>query len=232
MMKNTFRYITAVSLILLSFGCTVSDSDPVNTAPSVPTLVSPSNGQFCISNTLDFQWNAATDSEGDAVSYQLEIAADNQFTQIAATRNNISGLLKKVALEKGKTYYWRVKAIDSNNLSSEYSTISSFYTEGSALTNNIPFLPQLVTPVLDGSISGNTVMLQWTATDADASDVLTFDVYLDTNSTPVTKVGNNINTKSLQVNTLESAKTYYWQVVVKDNKGGETNGPVWKFNVN
>ena len=45
------------------------------------------------------------------------------------------------------------------------------------------------------------------------------------------KVGDNISTLSTNV-TVEPTKQYFWRVVVKDNKGGETIGQVWKFKTN
>lgn len=228
-MVNKYLYISALIVILLSLGC--SNSEPSNSAPTIPLLVFPSNGQLCISNTLNFQWKAATDADKDPITYQLQIATDNQFTQIV-NDSELPSLVKSLTLDKGKAYYWRVKAMDSNTLSSNYSGVFSFYTEGTALSNHLPFLPQLVAPIMDALVTGTAAELQWTALDVDNQDVLSYDIYLGTNSTPTTKVGNNIGATSLQVSTLQTATIYYWKVVVKDNHGGETIGPVWSFKTN
>ena len=37
---------------------------------------------------------------------------------------------------------------------------------------------------------------------------------------------------TLQVTADTPQTTYYWQVTVKDDKGAETNGPIWNFKVN
>lgn len=50
-----------------------------------------------------------------------------------------------------------------------------------------------------------------------------YDVYLGTVNPPTTKIGNNLTSPSLNVD-LEASKNYFWEVVVKDNKGGETKG--------
>ena len=76
---------------------------------------------------------------------------------------------QKEILEKGKAYYWRVKATDSKNAGSKYSATYSFYTEGVALSNYVPFSPQLVRPVLNSTITSTTATLEWTASDADAT---------------------------------------------------------------
>lgn len=218
--------------MLLILGCG-SDSPPKvkNTAPTVPSLVNPSNNKLCISNAVSFEWNVSTDAEKNPIVYRLEVATDTQFTQMVSN-TEMSNPYKTLTLEKGKAYYWRVKATDSNNLASNYSSTFSFYTEGTAVTNHLPFLPQLVAPLMDATVSGATATLQWTASDVDAQDQLTYDVYLGTTNAPSNKIGNNINTATEQATTLQAATTYYWKVVVKDNKGGETIGPVWSFKTN
>lgn len=202
-----------------------------NTAPTVPVLVSPINNASCIDNTVSFAWNASTDAQRDPITYQLQIATDIQFTQIVKTSQ--SSLPAQTAiLSKGIAYYWRVKAIDSKNASSNYSTTYSFNTEGSALVNHLPFLPQLVLPEYNATVSGSTTVLSWTASDVDTSDALTYDVYLGTVNPPITKVGTAITATTLNTSSLQYATVYYWKVVVKDNKGGETIGQVWSFKTN
>ncbi|MFA5297152.1 MAG: SusE domain-containing protein, partial [Lutibacter sp.] len=121
---------------------------PVNTAPSNPTLTAPANISLCINNAVNFQWSASTDPEGDVITYQIQVAKDNLFAQIAHTvTSTITN--KSISLEKGVAYYWRVKAMDSKQLSSNYSATFQFYTEGVGITNHLPFSPVLVSPALN-----------------------------------------------------------------------------------
>lgn len=222
-----------ISLLLLSCGGSGdSGSNTVkNTAPTPPVLTAPTTNKLCIDNTVTFQWNPSTDLENNAVTYQIQIATDNQFTQIIkATTTSLPTLT--TTLSKGVAYYWRVKAIDSNNDSSSYSATYSFYTEATALSNHLPFLPQLVLPEFNTTINGTTTTLSWTASDVDSNDILTYDVYLEAANPPTIKVGTAITTSTLTTSSLQAATIYYWKVVVKDNKGGETIGQVWKFKTN
>lgn len=59
--------------------------------------------------------------------------------------------------------------------------------------------------------------------------MLTCDVFFGTVNPPVTKIGNNQTAKTLNVENLVSATNYYWKVLVKDGKGGETFGQVWNY---
>jgi hypothetical protein len=231
-MKN-YLYITIISLVLISCGGSEDSPTPpppTNTAPTIPTQVVPTNNKLCISNLVTFQWNLATDAEKDPIVYQMQVAKDQQFSQIVETYEG-TNTIKELTLQKGTAYYWRVKATDDENLSSEYSTIYNFYTSGDAVINYIPFAPELVRPAYNGILNTTTATLEWKASDVDTTDKLVFDVYFGTVNPPTSKVSENIETKTLDVPVLP-AKEYYWKVVVKDNKGGESIGQVWKFKTN
>ncbi len=225
-MRN-FLYITALSISLWSCGGGGDEPTPVNTAPTVPALVYPSNNLLCIDNVVNFQWNASTDSPGDAITYQIQVAKDNLFAQIAHTLTSTTNS-KSISLEKGIAYYWRVKATDNKNASSNYSATFNFYTEGEGITNHLPFSPVLVSPSLNSIQTGTSVTLQWTASDVDTNDTLTYDVYFGTANPPTIVTSENQSASTLN-KTVSPSTTYYWKVAVKDNQGGQTIGQVWSF---
>ena len=233
-MKNKVIFNIMVSLVLISCGGGGNDPapapEPKNTAPTVPLLITPLANKLCISNIVSFEWGISIDAEKNPIVYQLQIATDNQFAQIVSTPE-ISNLTQTVTLEKGKAYYWRVKSIDSKNASSAYSSTNSFYTEGVAVSNHIPFIPQMLSPTNNSTISGTSTTLKWSGSDVDVNDIISFDVYLGTEATPTTKIINNKTVTSYDA-TLQATKIYYWKVVVRDNKGGETNGQIWSFRTN
>ncbi|MDP6922530.1 MAG: hypothetical protein QGH06_06125 [Lutibacter sp.] len=223
-----FVYTITLSFILWSCGGSGGDEPaptPVNEAPSTPELVGPANNELCIDSAVTFSWNASADPEGDAITYQLEIAQDNQFASIDHTLY-VSGTSKAVSLERGVAYYWRVKATDINNAASAYSATYQFYTEGAGSQNHIPFVPTLVSPGLNAIVQEASTTLTWTASDVD-NDPLTFDVYFGTTNPP-DQVATDQTELSYDVS-LEASSTYYWKVVVKDDKGGEAIGQVWGF---
>jgi hypothetical protein len=225
-------YTLALSTLIWSCGGGGGDTPPtpppaVNNAPTVPTLVYPTNNLLCIDNVLDFDWNASTDSDGDAITYQVQVAKDSQFTQLVQTVTEVS-TLRTLSLEKGIAYYWRVKAVDNKNLSSAYSSTNQFYTEGEGIINHLPFSPELVSPVLSEIVQTATVTLQWTADDVDTSDTLTYAVYFETGDTPTQQVATSQTATTFSVD-LVSGQTYSWKIVVKDGKGGQTIGQTWNF---
>ncbi len=234
-MKNIRLFI--LSLIVFS-SCSSGDggsddSSPTpekNTAPTTPALSYPTNNLVCASNVLTFEWGVSTDAQNDAISYQLEIATDNTFSQ-NLNSSKVTLLSKQLTLAKGKSYYWRVRATDSKNASSSYSAVYNFYTEGDGIVNHVPFAPVLVSPTLNSVQANGSTNLSWTAVDADANDILVYDVYFGTSNPPTNKVATDITLNSFAVNPT-AAVDYYWKVVVKDGKGGSTVGQVWNFKTN
>ena len=198
-----------------------------NTAPTVPIQVYPLNNTICIDNNIVFEWDTSTDVEGDKITYTVEIAENNGFSPILNTETSAS-LSKLISLEKGKALYWRIKATDSKSAASSYSPVMQFLTEGDGLSNHVPFAPSLIAPVLNSEIDGTSATLSWSTLDIDG-DPLTFDVYLDTNENPITKVSENQSETTYNAIGLSAASTYYFKVVVKDDKGGISIGQVWSF---
>jgi hypothetical protein len=191
-------------------------------------LTAPANNSLCTDNVLNFQWNASTDSQSDAITYQIEVSKNTQFSQIAHTQTSTT-TSKSITLEKGIAYYWRVKATDSKSAASNYSATFNLYTEGVGITNHLPFSPVLVSPALNSVQSAATINLQWTASDVDTSDTLTYDVYFGTDKDNLSIVSTTNQSANSLSRTVAASTKYYWKVTVKDNNGGQTVGQVWSF---
>ncbi|AOT71976.1 DVUA0089 family protein [Geosporobacter ferrireducens] len=77
-------------------------------------------------------------------------------------------------------------------------------------------------------------VLSWSCSDPDG-DVLTYDIYLGTdkalveNLDPSVKKKTGYNSATYLPGKLDSLTTYYWRITAKDDKGGQTTGPLWKF---
>ena len=228
-------FITALALVFNACGGSGGGDNPPppppppeNKAPNTPTLVYPENNELCIDNSVTFSWNAATDPDGDAVTYTFQVSKNQGFTDIAHTINS-ANTSHTLGLEKGVAYYWRILAKDSKGATSDYSTVNQFYTEGEGETNHLPFAPVLVAPELGSVVTGTSATLSWTASDVDSGDTLTFDVYFNSGDTPTELVAENSTANTYDVSGLTASTAYSWKVVVKDNHGGETIGQVWNF---
>ncbi|WP_242204098.1 fibronectin type III domain-containing protein [Aestuariivivens insulae] len=231
-MKKSYLYLVVLTSIFVSCS-SGSDGDgdpgpdPVNTAPTVPTQVYPLSNTLCIDNNVVFEWNASTDNEGNAITYRVEVSENSDFSTLAHDVSS-SSTSRVITLEKGKSYYWRIKARDVKGEESAYSSVGQFLTEGEGVSNHLPFAPELVSPALNSEIDGTSAALSWIASDVD-NDALTFDVYLDKNSDPTTKVSEAQSATIYEATGLTASTTYYFKVVVKDGNGGVTIGQVWSF---
>lgn len=228
-MKNIL-YITLFCALIV--GCSGGGDEEIseeNTAPSVPSLIFPVNNQLCTETNLNLQWEASIDNEGDTVEYVLQIATDAGITEIFH-ESTFSANSKELNFERGVNYYWRVKAKDSQQANSDYSSVNSFYSEGVGSENHIPFSPSLVAPSKGSSIAAGSVKLEWDATDLDTNDVLSYDVFVGNSSVSLQSEATDISNKFINT-TLNTSGTYYWRVDVKDSNGGVTIGQVWEFTI-
>ncbi|MBD0726720.1 hypothetical protein B6A10_16245, partial [Flavobacterium sp. L1I52] len=219
------KKIYLVMILVLGYSCgsggddPVGSEDPVNRAPSVPTQIYPLNNTLCIDNVVNFQWNASIDPDKDAVQYLVEVSKDGNFSNLIESKIVSNATSTLITLQKGVAFYWRVKAIDAKDMESAFSSQNQFLTEGVGVSNYLPFAPSLVAPALNTVIDGTSTTLSWTASDVD-NDTLTFDVFLDKNSNPTTKVSEGQSGTTFNASGLTGASTYYFKIVVKDSKGG------------
>ncbi|KQC28664.1 hypothetical protein [Flagellimonas eckloniae] len=199
--------------------------EPVNTAPTIPNLIFPTNGLLCSDNPLEFSWNSSTDKEGGAISYEIELAEDNEFENIIE-KTTVSETKVTFALEKGVQLNWRIRAKDSEGEYSSYSSSWNFYTEGEGIINYLPFSPALINPKAFSKVEGNMVQLEWTSSDVD-EDSLLYDIYFG-DTTPPGLLQENSEDSTYEIS-INQDKTYYWKIVVKDGNGGESIGDIWIF---
>ena len=71
------------------------------------------------------------------------------------------------------------------------------------------------------------ISLSWECKDMD-EDKIFFDIYFGEDESPP-KIEGGYNKFSYLVSDLKYNTTYYWYVVARDEKGGITKGPLWKF---
>ncbi len=210
------------------FSDTVPNPDSTNTVPEIPNLVFPADKQTCTHTNLEFSWEESSDANNDVLAYQVDVALDASFTTGLVTIFTTK-TYRMFTMQKGKTYYWRVKAIDSKQADSGYSVVHSFFTEPDAVVNHIPNQPAINSPQKGSSVSGGMVTLDWSAADPDG-DPIVYDVYFG-NSTPPTLVAQDITATTYDV-AVATNSTYYWKIVVKDDKQGTAISPIWNFKTN
>jgi hypothetical protein len=105
--------------------------DNANTAPTVPTLLSPADGSTLGTNEFDFTWNPSTDAQSDAITYQYQASQDS--AQIGGVLTNglwtspaplTTPMIHSSGAGDG-TWYWQVRAQDAVGNWSGWSNIWS-----------------------------------------------------------------------------------------------------------
>jgi len=117
--EEEYSYIAVAPLDPLDYPGEFSNIIKVDEIPLYPArfvLLSPENGANGVSQNPTFNW---IDSVGEQ-KYVLEIDDDQEFSEpiffVAANigRNKVSYRMTTFALFPGRTYYWRVKAVNSH----------------------------------------------------------------------------------------------------------------------
>jgi len=161
-----------------------------------PKLMEPSDNAKGIRLHSEFKWNLVS----GATNYRIQIAYDVQFKQVAQDLN-ISSNSSEVDLADFSTkYYWRVKAMRSED-SSSWSDVWSFTTK---LTNPVLLLPN------DGEMNADTSgKLQW----SNVGQFVGYNVRISTDSLfgELTNEGTVIE-NYYDYYGLKYNENYYWQV--------------------
>lgn len=220
------KIIYTIGLTVLFYSCGKEDS---NSAPTIPELVSPTNNQACTDLNLILQWEPSVDTEGDKISYLLEVSNTVSFSQLVL-EEVVEETTKSITVTGDAVYYWRVLARDNSGVSSEYSSIYSFYSETEGVENHVPFAASLLEPSLNDNVTIGDVRLQWQAEDLDENEVLTFDVYIGTSENMLQNEAMGIANNYFDVSV--TAGTYFWRIDVSDVDGAQAIGQVWEFTVN
>ncbi len=206
------------SLNLMTYNCTSSTCFKLTNPASQriiprmerPTLVSPSNTATKINLAIVFDWQ----SDSDATGYEFVLSDKSDFstTLISTTTSSDLYALAKGTLNYNKTYYWKVRAYNTDE-KSYWSNVWSFTTRSplAKVTNLNP--ANLATSVkIYPKLSYSAV------TDADS-----YLIYLSEQS-DFSNLILNQEISALELNCpikLNYAKKYYWKVKAKDHFGEE-----------
>lgn len=107
------------------------------TAPSIPSLASPSNNATELSIPPTLTWNTST----GAVTYTLQVSTSNTFGSLFYSDSTLTGVSKQITgLANSSLYYWRVNAKNSYGTSS-WSSVWSFTTISITTNGLIAYYP-------------------------------------------------------------------------------------------
>ena len=193
-----------------------------NHPPLPPLLIFPQNNYIFKEKvcTLIFK---SFDSDNDSIFYDIHLSIDSPPSLYF--QNYIDTIFIDT-LEYSKKYYWRIKANDKKGGES-FSEIRKFKTPNE---NNPPYPPSNPSPLPFDTLVSLLPSFFWECSDPDG-DSLYYDFYLDTDlsfENPIIFVKDLKNNSFTPDSPLLPGVYYYWKVVAKDERGGESFS-VWNF---
>ncbi len=184
------------------------------TPPEPPTGLTaiPGNGQ------VHLNWNAPTDDGGEHVTgYKAYwgLEQNGAFTAIAVTGTSYL----HTGLENGKTYYYKIAAVNQVGEGLAGDTVSATPVSSSPL----PSAPLN----LGATVKNLTIELTWDAPSSIGDSVITgYKVYRGTSSNGMNNIATVTGTSYLDNGAEEGVKYYYSVAAVNGNGVGQSAGPI------
>jgi hypothetical protein len=170
-----------------------------------PTLRDPRRNFLTNNSSPAFSWTKVR----GATAYEITIAKDSSFTQVAATAT-VNGLsyTSNPALPDG-IYYWHVRAYNSDFQPGKFSVSNTF-----TIDTTPPAAPGLVSPVNDATVSARLKFV-W----EKISEAIRYQVEIDNNADFSSPEWSALRPDAnYQVFTIRSG-FYFWRVRAKDMAG-------------
>lgn len=215
----------------------------IDSAPPVPTPVSPTGGPLPTRDRYDFEFTNPAEPWGPspANAFQIQIARDQAFSQIVHTTPEWSEapsptIRRTVTLPSPLTegaYYWRARAKKNHYPPwSAYTSPLSFSVSGGPPAPTPPTRAILVAPTNGSTGKPIDTDLQWT----DDGSAASFGVYFGTSSSSLALKGTKSNTGgtlTLDPGILNYNTTYYWKIESINAQGStfsnQPPGTLWQF---
>ncbi len=172
----------------------------VCSAPSSPTLASPTNDATDVGQPIELNW-----SDVDGITYyQVQVDTDSNFVAAVVDRQRTSSIDSISELAGSTQYFWRIRAA-SGCATSSWSSIYNF-------TTAVCDVPDVATPISPADAdSGQTqpLTLDW----SDATGALSYRVQVDNDSDfTSTAIDDQVTSSTLDISGLASGTRYFWRV--------------------
>ena len=227
------RKLLALILLNCFFISCGGGKDTLAPAPEAATLSSPLNNEACTTGTvlsdtdskISFNWVVGANAD----SYLLTVT--NLLTQVQLSQATTT-TSAELTLKRNTPYSWYVTSKSSKNPTTVISSTWKFYNAGLASSSYPPYPAEIVSPSLGQVVTptAGKITLQWRGSDAD-NDILNYDVYLGTTTTPIVLKSLHTTTTLADV-VVNSNTTYYWKVTTRDTKGNTSESGLYEFKTN
>jgi uncharacterized protein (TIGR02145 family) len=215
----------------------VASFTTMNTLPVKAELTSPIDGFDQVSLSTKIVWTAATDADGDAVSYTVFYGTNEEINESYPYKKDFAETEVILSNLRGNTtYYWKVLAIDSEGGKTS-SDVFSFST-----INTVPIAPVLNTKITELIVDDKlNVVIDWSASvDPDkvrnvegnlVYEPLVYDIYLSTDATidEADLKQKDVVELSFKAEGLEFETTYFAKIITRDPQAAKAESNVLEF---
>lgn len=208
-----FFIFTSLVLVVL-FGC---KKEEPNTPPVASFTATPESGDA--DTIFTFDASGCTDKEDTVEELQVrwDFETDGTWdTQYSTVKTVIH------QFTVSGTYTISLEVKNSIDLTSSIS--KQLKVE---YVNHPPVVPSSPAPYNYSTDQNTIITLHWECLDPDG-DPLVYDIYFGGND-DLSLVGKNVTNNHYDITDLDTETIYSWKIVVRDDKGEVTEGPIWKF---
>jgi len=181
-----------------------------------PTLNSPANNSTAISLNPTIYWN----SFSGITYYRYQYDSDPLFSNPTEGYMSVGTSQKTLSnLSYGTTYYWRVKAMHTND-TSLWSPVWNFTT-----LYQMPSGPTLISPANSTTNLAIPINLQWNSING----ALVYQYQVDVNSNFSNPLTGNTTQLTAAVTSLMGGTIYYWRIRANNGSGYSPWSSTWVF---
>jgi hypothetical protein len=198
---------------------TVSGKTAINTTLSTPVQSAPANG-IGVGNSPTLTWGTIS----GALSYRVQVSTNSGFASFIVDDSTLTIGSKALSglANNGTTYFWRVNAKSSSNVS-VWSTTWSF-----SMNFIIPATPILLSP----ASSSTGIAVSPTLTWSTVTNAVTYRVQVSTSSVFSTIITDDstISVGTATLSTILSSGTkYFWRINAKNSAGTSSWSTLWNY---
>jgi hypothetical protein len=173
-----------------------------------------------------FKWNQVIVPRGtDFSHYQIQVSTDQTFATLTIDEN-ISGLFAKMyspelGLNSNTTYYWRMRAFNTNNEASSWTEIRSFTTPrpvtstrpGIASGDLTIQMPETLAPVAEQNVDNLQPVLDWKDVPGATSYIVQVATDQAFSPSAVVASATTIDSQYILIQEIPTNTMLYWRVL-------------------
>ena len=230
---KALKKLLIFSVVTILFSCSGSDGNggggvtpppPPPPSPTAATLTAAANNTECLDGeNVEFSWNASQNTDSYTIIIKNLLTAQSVSQTTTSTKVTIK-------LETGQPYSWYIVSSSNSTTTTAQSGKWKFYLKGEQTLNYAPFPADLTAPKSESTVNAGSIKFEWSGSDVDTGDTLSYDIYVDTSNPPTTRIRTGYTSSTLDY-TISEGGTYYWKIITKDNHGSNSDSGISMFKV-